>query len=54
MVTELQPSVAEATPVLLVVVMAGHSNVTFAGQVMIGGVESRTVMVWTLLDTLPH
>ena len=44
-VTPLHPSVAVATPVTLVKGAAGHSKVTFAGQVMVGGVVSRTVML---------
>src|SRR5215472_6178259 len=54
MVTELQPSVAVATPVWLVLVLAGHSSVRLAGAVMVGGVVSRTVMVWTALALLPQ
>jgi len=53
-VTELQVSWAVATPVALVLVSAGHSNVRFAGHVIVGGVVSRTVMVWTQLLLLPH
>jgi hypothetical protein len=44
-VTPLQPSVAVATPVTLVKGAAGHSKVTFAGQVIVGGLVSRTVML---------
>src|SRR5437867_7775897 len=54
MVTEPQPSVAVATPVALVVVLAGHSSVRLAGAVMVGGVVSRTVMVCTPEATLPQ
>src|SRR5438552_18370743 len=46
MATEPQPSWAVATPVALVVVLAGHSRVKLAGQVIEGGVVSRTVIVW--------
>src|SRR5437879_12610856 len=45
--TELQPSCAVATPVKLVLVLAGHSSTTFVGQVMTGGVVSSTVIVCT-------
>ena len=45
MVTALQVSVAVATPVLLVLVSAGHSKVMFAGQVITGAVVSTTVMI---------
>ena len=51
-VTEPQPSVAVATPKAFVVVSAGHCNVTLVGQVMIGGVVSRTVMVCVQLALL--
>src|SRR2546423_713683 len=52
--TELQPSWAVATPVALVLVSAGHSSTRFGGQVMTGGVVSRTVMVWMQLLLLPQ
>ena len=52
--TELQPSLAVATPVALVVVIAGHSSTRLAGAVMVGGVVSRTVIVWTALVLLPQ
>jgi hypothetical protein len=55
MVTDPHPSVAVATPVTLVPVLdAGHSKVTFGGQVIVGGVVSTTVIVWTQLRLLPH
>src|SRR5512146_1208164 len=54
MVTELQPSWAVATPVWLVLVSAGHSSVRLAGAVIVGGVVSLTVMVWTALALLPQ
>ena len=54
MVTEPQPSWAVATPVLLVVMSAVHSRTLLAGQAMVGGVLSRTVMVWMQLAWLPH
>src|SRR5439155_21350496 len=41
-----QLSVAVATPVAFVVVIAGHSSVTEAGHAMTGGVVSITVTVW--------
>src|SRR5437899_2487043 len=53
-VTSPQPSVAVATPVTFVVVMAGHSSTRFEGQIIEGGVVSRTVMVCTQLLVLPH
>ena len=43
-----------ATPVTLVLVLAGHSKVLSGGQVIVGAVESRTVMVWTQLARLPQ
>jgi hypothetical protein len=49
-----QPSRAVATPVELVLVSPGHSIVTFVGQIMLGGVVSRTVMVCTQLAEFPH
>src|SRR5258708_39306258 len=54
MVTEPQPSTAVATPVTLVRVSAGHSRTRSPGQVMAGGVVSRTVIVWMQLDLLPQ
>src|SRR6266571_3475324 len=54
MVTEPQPSWAVAMPVTLVLVLAGHSRTRSGGQVIVGGVVSRTVMVWTALRLLPH
>src|SRR6266852_1883010 len=53
-VTELQVSVAVAIPVLFVLMLAGHSKVTFVGQVIRGLVVSWTVMVWTQEELLPH
>ena len=53
MLTDPQPSWAVATPVLLVLVSAGHSRTWLAGQVMMGGVVSWTVIVWTTLVVLP-
>src|SRR6266581_8182988 len=52
--TALQPSCAVATPVKLVLVLAGHSSTTFVGQVITGGVVSSTVIVWTQLLLLPQ
>ena len=54
MLTEPQPSVAVATPVALVVVLAGHSSTRLVGATMPGGVVSRTVIVCTALLLLPH
>src|SRR5262245_36929327 len=53
-VTLPQPSCAVAVPVFRTFVLAGHSKVKFAGSVNVGGVESRTVIVWIALVTLPH
>jgi hypothetical protein len=33
---------------------AGHSSVTLAGGVIVGGVVSRTVIIWTALAALPQ
>src|SRR6266702_3928106 len=52
--TEPQLSWAVATPVILVLVLAGHSSTTLLGAVMGGGVVSRTVIVCTQLLVLPH
>jgi hypothetical protein len=53
--TDPQPSLAVAVPVTFVLVsVAGHSRVMFVGQVMVGGVVSLTVIVWTQLDLLPQ
>src|SRR6266853_4438467 len=41
-------------PVALVLVLAGHSSTRLAGQVIVGGVVSRTVMVCTHLAVLPQ
>src|SRR5258708_4902114 len=54
MTTWLQVSVAVATPVLFVVVSAGHSRIRSGGQLMIGLVVSRTVIVWMQLAELPQ
>ena len=54
MLTKLQVSVAVATPVALVLVLAGHSRTRFGGQVIRGGVVSLTVMVCTQVARLPH
>src|SRR6185503_12345955 len=54
MVTEPLASLAVATPTQFVPVSAGHSNTTFVGQIMIGAVVSRTVIVCTALATLPQ
>src|SRR5437870_12848833 len=53
-VTDPQPSWAMATPVKLVLVLAGHSSTRLGGQLIVGGVVSRTVVVWTQLRLLPH
>ena len=50
----LQASVAVATPVLVVLVSAGQSNVTSAGQVITGLVVSWTVISWSQLLLLPQ
>ena len=47
-------SVAVAVPVTFVVGEAGQSIVTSGGQLTVGGVESRTVMVCTALVEWPH
>src|ERR1043166_8586785 len=54
MVTGPQPSEATATPVALVVVIAGQSRTRLVGAEMLGGVVSRTVMVCTALVVFPH
>src|SRR5436190_10573980 len=54
MVTDPQVSCAVATPVLVVLVLAGQSSTTLVGQVIVGGVVSRTVIVCAQLDLLPH
>src|SRR6266540_1567963 len=54
MVTEPQPSVPVAVPVALGVVFAGHWSVKLVGAVILGGMMSRTVMVWSALRLLPH
>src|SRR6266705_1142407 len=54
MVTALHESCAVATPVALVLVTAGHSSTRSCGQVMVGLVVSRTVMVCTQAMLLPH
>ena len=41
-------------PVLFVLVSAGHSSVRLGGQVMVGGVVSRTVIVCTQLVLFPQ
>src|SRR6266567_3402364 len=53
-VTALHPSRAVATPVTIVVGRAGHSRVMFVGQVIVGGVVSRIVIVWTQSVLLPQ
>ena len=53
-VVALQASAAVAKPVLAGLESAGNSNVRLAGQVITGGVRSRTVMLWTQLTELPH
>src|SRR4051794_479901 len=54
MVALLQPSIAVAIPVLLVVVLAGHSSTTFAGTIRLGLSVSRTVMSCVPLVLFPH
>ena len=46
-----QASVAVATPVTLVSVVAGHSSVRSVGTVSTGGVVSFTVRVWSAVAT---
>ena len=53
-VTALQLSWAVAVPVALGAVLAPHSKVTFDGNVSVGFVISRTVMVCTQLALLPQ
>src|SRR5947207_536511 len=54
MPTELHVSVAVATPVALVFVLAGHCKVRFGGQAILGAVVSRTVIVCVQLVLLPQ
>src|SRR5437764_14065056 len=54
MLADPQASWAVATPVLFVVVSAGHSNTTFVGQVIVGGFVSVTVIVCNALVLLPQ
>ena len=51
--TELQLSWATATPVLFVLVLAGHSSTTFDGQMSEGAVVP-TMIVCTTLVVLPE
>src|SRR5215217_5101650 len=53
-VTEPHPSCEVAMPVLLVVVLAGHSSVKLAGRINVGGTVSRTVMVCVAFVLLLH
>src|SRR6266581_3823582 len=53
-VTDPQPSCAVAMPVTLVLALAGHSSTRLCGQLIVGGVVSRIVLVWTQLLLLPH
>ena len=41
-------------PVTLVLVLAGHSRTRLGGQVIVGGLVSRTVMVCTTLVLRPE
>src|SRR5690606_37584324 len=50
----VQSSVAVASPRSLGSMSSSHSTVTSVGQVMLGGVSSATVMVWTQLPTFPQ
>jgi hypothetical protein len=52
--TEPQPSCALATPVILVVGRAGHSSTILLGQVIVGGVVSRMVIVWVQFVLFPQ
>ena len=49
-----QLSVAVASPVLVGSVDSSHSIVTSSGHVMVGGVVSTTVMIWTHSSVLPQ
>jgi len=49
-----QLSMAVATPVVLVVVTAGQSSVTLAGQVITGAVVSTNVTVWLHWAVFPQ
>ena len=52
---DVQLSVAVASPfVMLALVSAEHSMVTFGGQLITGGVISLTVIVWLQLAELPQ
>src|SRR6267142_1044336 len=53
-VTWLHVAWAAATPGALVLVSAGHSSTRSGGQLKVGLVESRTVMVWMQLALLPQ
>ena len=53
MVTGLQLSVAVATPVAVLVLLAWQFTVTLAGQVITGAVTSCTVIVCTQVLKLP-
>src|SRR5438874_13530309 len=53
-VTVPHPSCAVATPVTLVLVLAGQSRVTLVGHISLGRVVSCTVMVCTQLLLLPQ
>src|SRR5207249_2889348 len=54
MVTGPQPSCALATPVALVRRSAPHSSTRFGGQVRVGLMVSRTVIVWVQLMLFPQ
>jgi hypothetical protein len=51
---EASQSIAVAVPVFAGNVLAVHSIVTFAGQLITGAALSSTVIVWTQLLTLPQ
>jgi hypothetical protein len=53
-VTALQVSDAVAVPVALVAMLVPHSTMMFVGGTSTGGAMSRTVMVWTQVELLPH
>src|SRR5687768_10724582 len=49
-----QLSVATTAPVFAGGTRLAHCTVTFAGQVIVGGVLSKTVIVWAQVPELPH
>jgi hypothetical protein len=53
-VTAPQASWEVATPVLVGLVLAGHSRVRLVGITRLGGVMSRTVIVWIAFVLFPQ